>query len=122
MAQFTLEELDRVVFITNIPSHAKDQTAPWFAKKASYMEGEYPSQLVPFAGQIAHCPVECEGRKGQDYRECLKMCAAEKARPEEEKRARRKEYSRKYRELQKKIKPRRIVKPKIALGVTRFGE
>ena len=117
MAQFTLDELDRVVFISNKPDHMKpDPNTPFLVKKASYMKGEYPAQLQPYAGQIADCPVECEGRKGQDYRECLKACAAKVAKPEEEKRARRKAYSKSYRELIKKMYPRRIVRPRALMG------
>lgn len=44
-------------------------------KRASYAKGEYPEHLKPFAGQIAHCPRECKGRKGRSYAECLTECA-----------------------------------------------
>jgi hypothetical protein len=45
-------------------------------KRASWLKGEYPPHLKPFAGQIRDCPVGCKGKKGLDYASCLRKCAA----------------------------------------------
>lgn len=45
-------------------------------KKASYLKGEYPSHLKPYAGQIRECPVTCKGKTGLDFAGCLRRCAA----------------------------------------------
>jgi hypothetical protein len=44
-------------------------------KRASFMKGEYPAHLKPYAGQIKECPVQCKGKKGLDFRACLMKCA-----------------------------------------------
>ena len=65
------------------PSHARNPFGMYF-KHPSYFKGEYPEQLKPYRGKIAHCAKECgtdrvTGRgkhlKGQAYRLCLKACA-----------------------------------------------
>lgn len=45
-------------------------------KKASYMKGEYPAHLKPYAGQIKECPVKCKGKTGMDFAGCLRACAS----------------------------------------------
>ena len=105
------------VIITDVPSHISDPSRMFIVKKASYRKGQYPTQLKEYAGQIKHCPTKCAGRKGQDYRLCLKRCAAEKAKSAEHKRKYRSEYAKKYRERIKEMYPRTEVEPVISISV-----
>jgi hypothetical protein len=101
------------VIITDVPSHIADPNRMFIIKKASYRKGQYPSQLKEYAGQIKTCPTGCAGKKGQDYRDCLLTCAANKKAPAEEKAKRRKAYATSYREMIKKKIPRVMVAPVI---------
>lgn len=56
------------------PAHAKPGTIV-VLKRPSYMKGEWPEHLRPFAGQAKACPVKCKGRKGQSFRLCMLECA-----------------------------------------------
>lgn len=73
-----MTEVGRMI-VYRPPSHAKNPFGMYF-KTPSYEKGEFPPQLKPYAGQIAHCPRECKGKKGEMYRMCLKKCAASVAR------------------------------------------
>ncbi len=46
-------------------------------RKQPWPKGEVPPPLRPYLGQIKECPIRCKGKKGQDYRMCLKACARE---------------------------------------------
>lgn len=112
MAAFKLTELDNLVAYKP-PTTAKHQVFGSVVKRPSYEKGQYPAQLKPYAGQIRECPVKCAGRKGQEYVRCLKACASSVAKPAEEKISRRREYSKRYREMLKKMHPRVEVQPRI---------
>ena len=74
MAGIPLSDVGKVI-VYKPPAHARNTFGLYF-KRPSYEKGEFPEQLRPYAGQIRECPVSCKGRRGQQYRECLKVCAA----------------------------------------------
>lgn len=74
MAGIPFAEIGRAIAYRP-PAHIKPGSILVF-KRPSFEKGEFPAHLKPYAGQIKKCPVECKGRKGQAYRECLIKCAA----------------------------------------------
>jgi len=101
------------IILYRAPSHKRPGTPTLIPKTASYLPGEYPTQLEPFAGQTKTAPVKCQGKEGQDYRLCLKAESATVRKPVEEKRARRRSYSVAYRAMKKRLFPRRRVAPRV---------
>jgi len=100
------------IILYRAPSHRRPGTPILIPKSASYLPGEYPTQLEPFAGQVKGAPPKCQGKEGQDYRLCLKTETATVRKPAEEKRARRHAYATGYRARKKMMFPRRRVAPR----------
>jgi hypothetical protein len=99
--------------LVKAPTHRKDLSQLVIMKTPSYLPGQYPTQLKPFAGQIKDCPVACAGQTGQNYRLCLKRCASKVAKSPTEKRAAKAAYRKKYMEYKRKLFPRVEVPPRL---------
>jgi hypothetical protein len=113
MAAILRPDIGPRIILYRAPSHRRPGTPIMITKRASYLPGEYPTQLEPFAGQVREAPVKCEGKTGQEYRLCLIEETATVRKPVEEKRARRKAYAKAYREALKKRYPRKRVAPRV---------
>lgn len=111
MPTILMPELGARVIMYTRPTHARPGTPILIPKQASYLPGEYPTQLEPFAGQVKDAPPKCAGKKGQVYRLCLVSATAGVRKSEETKRARRSEYARRYRARRKALFPRVRVAP-----------
>jgi hypothetical protein len=71
MGAVPLTEVGKAI-VYDAPAHSTHVAQ---IKKASWMKGEYPEHLKPYAGQIRECPKQCAGKKGLYYTACLKKCA-----------------------------------------------
>ncbi len=77
MAGIPLSEAGNAI-LYRPPATGRTQIFGAYAKTPSYLKGEFPEHLKAYAGQMASCAKECKGKKGQNFRFCLKRCALSK--------------------------------------------